>query len=130
MRPRSALGAVVALCSIAACGHHAPAPAAGSAASAASGSGSATASAPGASPGAALAAGAQALGSDVSPHTYKVGVLIGPKLYMLRGTTRIPPAGGPSGTFTPDPSFASAPPGVLDHARDVWNRTDADSELR
>jgi hypothetical protein len=69
--------------------------------------------------------------SDVSPNTYKLLLLRGADKYILRGTTFTRAADGGSGVdggqYTPDPDAKRWPKGLLDHAKDVWKRTAADS---
>ncbi len=66
--------------------------------------------------------------TDVSPGTFKLLLLEDTDKYILRGMQRLRERGSEgeiiaSGEFTPGKSFASAPPGFLEHASAVWDKT-------
>ncbi|HMG52814.1 MAG TPA: hypothetical protein VK601_05025, partial [Kofleriaceae bacterium] len=70
--------------------------------------------------------------SETVPGAYKLIVLEDGAQYMLRGETRIDSGGvlaRPGGGFEPDPPAAQWPPGFLDHAKQLWQRTADDLEL-
>jgi len=70
--------------------------------------------------------------SETVPGAYKLIVLEDGAQYMLRGETRIDSGGvlaRPGGGFEPDPPAARWPPGFLDHAKQLWQRTADDLEL-
>ncbi len=61
--------------------------------------------------------------SDMSPAELKLLVLENGDKYILRGSTRIPKMGvdpAVGGDYKVDPSFKSAPPAFLEHAKAAW----------